>query len=345
MQKSHHRRSSRHKKNKKVFAGSIAIVLIILGILTVIVWRTWEDQRSHQITASNSHDVGSGYRTIIRNGKKYTYNQTITTVLFAGLDSMEPLGEGGGAYGNKARADSILLAVLDKKHEKMSIIALNRDTMTEIGRYTRMGKSMGTYVSHLGYAYSYGDGGKVSCQNLQNAVSDLLGGIPIQEYVVTNQGAIEKINRMVGGVTVEVPNDDLKDEYPGLVSGATVTLDDTNVRAFVQHRDTTEDFSNEGRIQRQKAYVTAYVEQLKQQLEEDLTGMWEKTNQMEAYLQTSVTKNKYLTMAKLMKKISFEDADYYVPEGEDRTTDLYDEFYPDEEALEQLVLDLFYEAE
>lgn len=338
----HHRKKSGYRKKKKFFAGCAAIVLVILGISAAIVWRTWKDQRSHQITASNSFDVGSGYRTVIRDGKKYEYNQTITAVLFAGLDSTEPMGDGGGAYGNKARADSILLAVLDKMHGKMSVIALSRDTMTGIRRYTRTGKDMGIYESHLGYAYSYGDGGKVSCQNLQEAVSELLGGIPVQEYVVTNQSAIEEINRMVGGVTVEVPNDDLKSKHPDLISGAVVTLDDTNVKDFVQYRDTGKDFSNEGRIQRQKAYITSYVDQLRQKLKEDINGMWEKTNQIESYLQTSVTKNKYLTMANLLEKVSFETADYYVPEGENRTTDQFDEFYPDQEALEQMVLDLFY---
>ena len=52
--------------------------------------------------------------------------------------------EATASYSNKARADSIALVVLDKKNEKMSIIALNRDTMTQIRRYTRSGSDMGT---------------------------------------------------------------------------------------------------------------------------------------------------------------------------------------------------------
>ena len=56
-----------------------------------------------------------------------------------------------------------------------------------IRRYSRSGSDMGTYVSHLGYAYSYGDGGEVSCEDLREAVSNLLGGIPVNEYAVTNR--------------------------------------------------------------------------------------------------------------------------------------------------------------
>ena len=224
----------------------------------------------------------------------------------------------------------------------MSILALNRDTMTEIRRYTRTGEDMGTYVSHLGYAYSYGDGGEVSCEDLKEAVEKLLG-ISIDEYAVTNQSSITSINDLVGGVTVTVPNDDLAAMYPELKKGAVVTLDDSNVKDFLQHRDTAADFSNEGRIERQQAYVTAYVDLLKNRLASEPDQLWQEIGQMNDYLQTSITKNKYLSLARLLEKVSFTDADYYRPTGKDSAGELHDEFYVDEDALKQLVIDLFYE--
>ena len=201
---------------------------------------------------------------------------------------------------------------------------------------------MGTYVSHLGYAYSYGDGGEVSCEDLKEAVEKLLG-ISIDEYAVTNQSSITSINDLVGGVTVTVPNDDLAAMYPELKKGAVVTLDDSNVKDFLQHRDTAADFSNEGRIERQQAYVTAYVDLLKDRLASEPDQLWQEIGQMNDYLQTSITKNKYLSLARLLEKVSFTDADYYRPTGKDSAGELHDEFYVDEDALQQLVIDLFYE--
>ena len=64
---------------------------------------------------------------------------------------------------------------------------------------------------------------------------------------------------------------------------------------------------------------------------------------MNDYLQTSITKNKYLSLARLLEKVSFTDADYYRPTGKDSAGELHDEFYVDEDALKQLVIDLFYE--
>lgn len=333
------RRWMRH--NKKFAAAAALLCIVVLSAGGFFLLHSQKEQSRLHVTAGNSVDMKGGYRTITWKDKEYQYNSLITTVLYAGLDSTDPL-KASETYSNKARADSISVVILDKKKKKMSILALNRDTMTEIRRYTRTGEDMGTYVSHLGYAYSYGDGGEVSCEDLKEAVENLLG-ISIDEYAVTNQSSITSINDLVGGVTVTVPNDDLAAMYPELKKGAVVTLDDSNVKDFLQHRDTAADFSNEGRIERQQAYVTAYVDLLKNRLASEPDQLWQEIGQMNDYLQTSITKNKYLSLARLLEKVSFTDADYYRPTGKDSAGELHDEFYVDEDALKQLVIDLFYE--
>ena len=333
------RRWMRH--NKKFAAAAALLCIVVLSAGGFFLLHSRREQSRLHVTAGNSVDMKGGYRTITWKDKEYQYNSLITTILYAGLDSTDPL-KASETYSNKARADSISVVILDKKKKKMSILALNRDTMTEIRRYTRTGEDMGTYVSHLGYAYSYGDGGEVSCEDLKEAVEKLLG-ISIDEYAVTNQSSITSINDLVGGVTVTVPNDDLAALYPELKKGAVVTLDDSNVKDFLQHRDTAADFSNEGRIERQQAYVTAYVDLLKNRLASEPDQLWQEIGQMNDYLQTSITKNKYLSLARLLEKVSFTDADYYRPTGKDSAGELHDEFYVDEDALKQLVIDLFYE--
>lgn len=333
------RRWMRH--NKKFAAAAALLCIVVLSAGGFFLLHSRREQSRLHVTAGNSVDMKGGYRTITWKDKEYQYNSLITTILYAGLDSTDPL-KASETYSNKARADSVSVVILDKKKKKMSILALNRDTMTEIRRYTRTGEDMGTYVSHLGYAYSYGDGGEVSCEDLKEAVENLLG-ISIDEYAVTNQSSITSINDLVGGVTVTVPNDDLAAMYPELKKGAVVTLDDSNVKDFLQHRDTAADFSNEGRIERQQAYVTAYVDLLKNRLASEPDQLWQEIGQMNDYLQTSITKNKYLSLARLLEKVSFTDADYYRPTGKDSAGELHDEFYVDEDALRQLVIDLFYE--
>lgn len=219
-----------------------------------------------QITAGNSHDVGNSYRELTYKGKKYCYNSLVRTILYAGIDEEDVLSE-SKQYGNKGRADSIALVVMDKQKQKITILPINRDTMTQVRRYSLNGNDNGLYTTHIGYAYAYGNGGKVSCENLMEAVSLLLGGITIGDYVVTSQASMPYINDLADGVTVTVPNNDLAEQYSELYQGNKVTLTDNNVTSYLQYRDTEETFSNEGRMERQKSFVTAFINQLKQCLQ------------------------------------------------------------------------------
>jgi LCP family protein required for cell wall assembly len=338
----HKHRRHRKKRSYRLLKWSLALCLAVAAGLGFVVFQTLQRQSLQNVTAGNRVDVGSGYRNLTYEGKNYQYNSLVTAVLYAGIDSEGELQE-ARTYGDKARADSISLIVLDKKNEKMSILALNRNTMTTIQRYTTKGRALDTYTAQLAYAYSYGNGGEASCENLRDAVSELLGGIPIQEYVVTNRSSMTWINDLIGGVTVTVPDDELASAHPEMTKGAVVTLDDSNVEDFLRYRDTSTDFSNTGRMLRQQAYITAYVPQLKEKLLDDPNGVWSEIQEMDAYIQTSITKNKYLSLANLLDQVSFSDEDYFQLEGENQIGDTYEEFYYDEEALQRKVIELFYE--
>lgn len=48
------------------------------------------------------------------------------------------------------------------------------------------------------------------------------------------------INELAGGITLTVPNNDLQEKYPEMAEGAQVTLDDSNIKDFLQYRNTEE---------------------------------------------------------------------------------------------------------
>ena len=261
--------------------------------------------------------------------------------MYAGLDSFDELKQ-TATYGDKARADSIMLIVLDEVSKKMSVVAINRDTMTEVHRFSRKGDDLGVYVTHLGYAYTNGDGGEASCENLKTAVSTLFNNLPIDGYMVSNQTSIVMINDLVGGVTVTVPNDDLAAKYPELTTGNVVTLDESNVRAYVQQRDTAVDFSNEGRIERQKSFVLSFMDEFGTMVKEDASSVWDSLEACSDWMQTDITKNKYLSLADAFSNTNLTPDSYYILEGEDQLGELHDEFYYDEDALQELIIKLFY---
>ena len=315
--------------------------MVLVGLAAAVVVNKLKEQKNYHVTGANSVDVGAGYRYTEYNGKKYQYNNRVTTLLYAGLDSFDELKQ-TATYGDKARADSIMLIVLDEASKKMSVVAINRDTMTEVHRFSRNGGDLGTYVTHLGYAYANGDGGTASCENLKTAVSTLFNNLPIDGYMVSNQTSIVMINDLVGGVTVTVPNNDLATQYPELTEGNIVTLDESNVRAYVQQRDTAVDFSNEGRIERQKSFVLSFMDEFGTLVKENSTQVWDKLEECSDWMQTDITKNKYLSLADAFSNTNLTPDSYYILEGEDQLGELHDEFYYDEDALQELIIKLFY---
>ena len=337
----HHHGGRRRKQKRKMMLVCTLAVAFVVCLLGFAVKQKLDRQKSYHVSGSNSIDVGAGYRYTEYNGKKYQYNNRVTTLLYAGLDTYDELKQ-TATYGDKARADSIMLVVLDEASKKMSVVAINRDTMTEVHRFSRNGNDLGTYVTHIGYAYANGDGGKASCENLKTAVSSLIGGLPISGYIVSNLNSIAMINDLVGGVTVTVPNDDLASKYPELTAGSIVTLDESNVRAYVQQRDTEVDFSNEGRIERQKSFVLSFMDSFGKLVKENSTQVWDKLEESSDWMQTDITKNKYLSLADAFSNTNLTPDSYYILEGEDQLGELHDEFYYDEDALQELIIKLFY---
>lgn len=332
----------RHIRTKKQLAVVCVIVLLCVAVAGGAgIWHTVRKQAALHVTGNSSVDMKDGYRSITYQGKQYKYNSLITTVLYAGVDSTGKM-ERYEQYGAAPRADSISVVVLDEKSNQMTVIALSRDTMTDVQAYSMKGASLGEYTVQLGYSFAYGDGADVSCENLKKAVSNLLGGIPIDEYIVTNQDSMPYINDIVGGVTVQVPNDDLADKYPELNKGNIVKLDDSNITDYLHYRDVDIAYSNEGRIERQQAYVTAYVDLFRTALKQDAEGTWEQINTMNDYLLTSITKSQYLDLAKTFQNVKFSDSDYYRPDGKDQQGAAHDEFYVDEQSLKEKIVELFY---
>ena len=66
---------------------SILVCVCILAVAGIFIYKEMQSQKAMQISAGNSHNVGSGFRNITYNGEKYEYNNRITTILYAGVDS------------------------------------------------------------------------------------------------------------------------------------------------------------------------------------------------------------------------------------------------------------------
>ena len=323
-------RRGKHTK-KLVYLGIILILLLVilysgLRILESTVFRTGQD--GEQAVPS---------KTVTRDGVDYFPRQDITTVLVLGIDRTGPV-EDSGTYTNKGSADVVMVLIFDETNEVCSVLHLNRDTMLEMPVLGVGGKKAGTYYGQLALSHTYGNGLEESCENVRETVSNLLYGLEIDYYVSLNMDAITILNDAVGGVTVNV-TDDFSQIDPTIGMGE-VTLTGEQAVSFLRSRKDVGDQLNLSRMERHKEYVEGFLAALREKRQEGDSFFLSAYEQAFPYLVTdcSVT----VISGMLDRYGGYEIGEVVSPAGENVMGEKYFEFYVDEEALDGLILRLFY---
>lgn len=184
----------------------------------------------------------------------------IQTVLAVSLNAF--VLETGG-YRNGNQADMLMLMVIDESLGRVTALQVNPDTIVS---FAPSGAQAAAEMP-LGEVVSYGSGGSDSCLNLLKAVSNLLGGIKIDHYMIFSQGAIEIVSDAMGGLTVTVP-EDFAEEHPEFTSGEQALLTGKQAEDFFGFRDPA-DTSNQLHMARQQQFVTALYMPFVAKMQED----------------------------------------------------------------------------
>ena len=312
------------------------VCLLLIGIICYSGFRILEATVFFDKTEETTEPVRVS-KTIEKDGVKYFPKQDIETFLIIGVDEEGPMAERTYAE-NDAMADALMVIVFDKTKEKVDVVTLNRDTMTEIPVLGIDGKDAGTTTAQLALSYAYGDGMEKSAENTKQAVSNLLYGIEIDHYVSLNMDAIKILNDAVGGVTVEVV-DDFSLVDPSIYYGY-CTLYGDQALTFVRARKDVGEHLNINRMDRQIEYMENFYEALKVALEENPEFALDTYEEVEPYMVTDCSST--VLAAMLDRYNRYELRDFIVPEGENQEGEKYMEFYLDEEAFEKVVLKKFY---
>ena len=264
-------------------------------------------------------------------GKTYAYKEDVMTFLCMGIDksgeakASEDLHRGG-------QADALFLAVMDPGEKKISVIGVNRDTMAELFVYDEEGNYLGREIGQIALQHAYGDGMEESCERTVEAVSNLFYGIPIHGYFAMNMDVIIPLNDAVGGVDVVIGDGDEK-----------VHLEGQEAYSFVRNRDMYAPHSAEQRLKRQKQYLEAFARQAKKAVAQDLTLPAKLYTEILPYMVTDISASEAVYLATQAVSYTFGQDDLYSLQGEIRMGEQFEEFYPDETALYELILQVFYE--
>lgn len=330
----------------RVLKGTAAILAVVLVLLAgMLLLQRWENTQDAPVSSSgeaSSVEADApvdGREITYYNGTAYAKREDLETVLLLGVDKFE--GETPEGYINNQQADFLLLLVMDKQHETCTPIQLNRDTMTQIQILGVTGEPAGTFTGQLALAHTYGSGEEDSCVNTVLAVENLLYGVGIDHYVSLTMDGVALLNDLVGGVTVEVL-DDFSGIDDSLVQGETVTLQGQQALTYVRSRGGLEDSSNLRRMERQRQYLAALQQQLKAAVQQEDGFTLDALLQLNEYMVSDCTVDQLSELGDSMA--AYEIEDIRTTEGDAQVGEEYMEFTVDEDALQQLVLEVFYDA-
>lgn len=288
---------------------------------------------------------------ILYKGAKYRLNEDMITILVMGIDKSLVTSIDGRPVADEARseldggqADALFLALLNPHDKTISVIAINRNTMTDVDIFDAAGNYLGIRKMQICLQHGYGDGGVESCLRQVRTVSRLFKGLAINSYAAISMDAIPQMNDAIGGVTVEVLEDiNIRGYGVKFTKGDVVTLYGNDAFWYVKYRNTEVFDSASSRLARQKQYIAAFGTKAKQKALEDIRVAADLYTLMQAYTTTDMDINSFTYLASEASGYTFSMDNIYSLQGETVMGTDYEEFYADEEALEDLIIQLFYE--
>ena len=316
-------------------AGVTVLLLVLMLVMVYSGLQILESTVFRSASAPEAERPAS--RTIIRGDVAYYPRRDMTVILMMGIDQEGPVVS-TDYHRNPGASDMVALLILDQTEEVCRILCLNRDMMVEMPVLGLGGKQAGTMFGQLALSHTYGKGLEDSAENTRKTVSDFLYGLQIDYYVSMNIDGIGILNDAVGGVTVNV-TDDFSAVDPTIAIGQ-VCLNRKQAITFVRSRKNVGTEMNLSRMERQKEYMSGLMRSLKSQLEHSETFVVDLYDRMDEYV---VTDCSVTVLSNLLQRcVDYELKEIISVAGENVLTKEYYEFYADEDALDALILELFY---
>lgn len=334
--------TKKNKKKKRSRAKTVIITLlcVILGLILLLVaaffilkevGRGSMTNDGTEVDFSNIDNADQSEGGYVRyNGQLYKYNTDISCVLLMGIDDYEPDGE-------RHQTDVNVLAVMDPVNQKISMIAISRDAMCDMEIYDDdTGEFVGMANAQLALAYSYGDTAEKSCELTVKAVSNLFFGIEIPAYASIYLAGLSDIVDSVGGVNV-VP----QRSFGRFVAGQEVCLKGSLTEEYIRPRAHTVEGNND-RMQRQNQLLCGLVRKALTIARRDPTQVVDIYGSVSDNVSTDLGLSMMVYLAAEAAGMSF-DGNIHMVQGESVLGEGdHAEFYVDEDALFELILDIFY---
>lgn len=337
---------NREKWNLVVPIVFVLALVLVLAVVIIMAVRGNEKEVQAEETGmtdgpEGTEDLEKWQEGVISyNGKQYRYNTSIKTYLFLGIDNAGPVSRAEDGISG-GQSDAMFLLVENEKDRALSVIAINRNSMTDVDVYNVNGDYVATEKLQICLQHGYGDGMRLSCIRSVDAVSRLFYQLPIDGYLSLRMDAVPIMNDAVGGVTVEVLQDLTSEgRNVSLQKGEVVTLNGDEAYVYLRARDVDEFNSATLRLERQMQYLISFFSQLKAYAGSDASAVLKIYDSIEDYMVSNID---FASLAEEMMEYGFDESRMYSVPGEMHMGELFEEYEVDDEALYEMILEIFYE--
>ncbi len=351
-------------EKKKISVVAIAflllLILILICVLVILIFRTSgkktlaenvvNSSEPIQIEiAEESDELQEGQ--IKYNGKVYQFNEDLVSILVMGIDT-ETVNEIGGQSWSVeegdmrggGQADGLFLVVLNPHTKKVDVVAINRNSMAIIDVFDKNGRYKGVQLHQIAIQHGFGDGKEQSCERQVKAVSRMFYNIPINAYAAISMDAIPDMNDAIGGVTLIAPDEIVYPEYNmDIHPGDEVTLMGEQAYWFLRLRYEDQEGSSDVRLNRQKLYLSKFLAKAKEESKADIRVAINLYDVLKKYMVTTIGADSFTYIATEVAGYDFDPDGIYSLKGESVMGEKYEEFHVDEQALQELIIQLFYE--
>lgn len=176
----HIKRAKKKGKKKIIILSILFIFLFVVGFGGVYIWNTFSKLKKTDISKSNE-DLG------ISDDLANLDAGDITNIAFFGVDQREK--------GELGRSDSTMVLTIDKKHKKIKMTSLMRDSYVQIDGHGQ---------DKLNHAYAFG-GPQLAIKTINENF-----GLNIKDFVSVNFGDLAHIIDALGGVQINIKNNEVK---------------------------------------------------------------------------------------------------------------------------------------
>ena len=210
------RKKAKLSLSKKIFIAIVTILVIIVGVGIGAMSYGYSLLNKMEKVEVKKEDLGVSSQV---EEKLQEYNDTIENIALFGIDTTD---------GGTGRSDSIMIATIDRKHNKLKLTSIMRDSYVEIP-----GRSGKDKINH---AHAFG-GPELAIRTL-NENFDL----NITDFASVNFTTLPKIIDKIGGIEIDIDDEELKyiNNYINDINRKNGTKEATISSTGVQHINGTQ---------------------------------------------------------------------------------------------------------